>query len=133
MPEGEILEGPWGPGDPCEICRIPYPELHTDHIIPKMLGGKDDPDNIQWICPNCHHLKSQAERREMGELIRSRMAQISPEKRVEWGRKISGSVIRGEKLRAAWTPERRAEWSERMRGNTNARDAAVRKRVTSSE
>src|ERR1700712_421938 len=44
-------------------CGVTYSDLHKDHIVPKFEGGTDAPENIWYICPNCHHLKSQEERR----------------------------------------------------------------------
>ena len=49
--------------NPCPWNTRDYPELQEDHIVPKFEGGTNDPNNIRWICPNCHHIKSQEERR----------------------------------------------------------------------
>jgi hypothetical protein len=46
----------------CEVCGIWYPALEEDHKIPKHLGGTDDKENIQIICPNCHGIKTAIER-----------------------------------------------------------------------
>ena len=32
-----------------------------DHIIPLAEGGKDDDENVQGLCHDCHDVKSQAE------------------------------------------------------------------------
>ena len=29
-------------------------KLEEDHIIPKSLGGSDDPENKRWLCYGCH-------------------------------------------------------------------------------
>lgn len=29
----------------------------TDHIIPRGKRRNDAPENLQWLCPNCHRLK----------------------------------------------------------------------------
>lgn len=58
---------PWGPGSPCEICGLPYPDLRKEPIVPYWKGGTNDPDNYQRICPNCRNLKRT---REMNEGIR---------------------------------------------------------------
>jgi hypothetical protein len=56
--------GLWDDGEECALCEYPYPMLQTDHIVPRWKGGSDKKENLQRICPNCHHLKSQAERAE---------------------------------------------------------------------
>ena len=32
--------------------------LEKDHILPRAEGGSDDPSNLQWLCRNCHGLKT---------------------------------------------------------------------------
>lgn len=31
--------------------------MHSDHIVPKALGGSDEEENRQWLCPRCNLLK----------------------------------------------------------------------------
>jgi HNH endonuclease len=38
----------------CEDCGTERWKLHRHHIIPKSLGGLDDPSNIKCLCANCH-------------------------------------------------------------------------------
>lgn len=33
----------------------------ADHIVPRSRGGKDELDNLQWLCIDCHARKSAAE------------------------------------------------------------------------
>jgi hypothetical protein len=42
----------------CKICGIYRESLHRDHIQPRWDGGSDEPDNIQFICANCHQDKT---------------------------------------------------------------------------
>jgi 5-methylcytosine-specific restriction endonuclease McrA len=42
-------------------------EYDIDHIIPLHLGGSEDPDNLQALCPGCHRRKTDQER--IGALI----------------------------------------------------------------
>jgi len=118
------MMGPWGEGYPCASCGTPYPELQRDHIIARMDGGTDHPSNIQWLCPNCHHLKSQAERRRSGSYIAERMAAMSPEARARWRTNHEASMSR--RVMPVMTEERRALLAEQSRGNTYQRDGARR-------
>jgi 5-methylcytosine-specific restriction enzyme A len=36
-------------------------EGEVDHRTPLALGGSDDPNNLQWLCIDCHRLKTQRE------------------------------------------------------------------------
>lgn len=37
----------------CELCGFKeIVDLH--HIVPKMYGGEDNPENLITLCPNCH-------------------------------------------------------------------------------
>ena len=48
----------WEYGERCEFCGCMYPELQTDHIVPKFEGVSDEKGNKWKLCPNCHHLKT---------------------------------------------------------------------------
>lgn len=42
----------------CEYCRLPesadeWP-FHIDHIIARVHGGDDKPDNLSWSCTQCN-------------------------------------------------------------------------------
>lgn len=37
-------------------------EYDIDHIIPLHLGGSEEPDNLQALCPGCHRRKTDQER-----------------------------------------------------------------------
>lgn len=39
----------------------------VDHIVPKHLGGTDDPANLQSICNPCHKAKTARERGKPGQ------------------------------------------------------------------
>lgn len=49
------------PSGPCQICGIQRLSLHRDHIIPRWRGGGDEPENIQWLCANCHEDKTRVD------------------------------------------------------------------------
>lgn len=40
----------------CSYCGLAYDLLDWHHIIPCSEGGSDDPDNLTYLCPNCHRL-----------------------------------------------------------------------------
>ncbi|MGI8997293.1 MAG: HNH endonuclease signature motif containing protein [Pyrinomonadaceae bacterium] len=43
-------------GARCERCsyfRLPS-ILCLHHVLPRSKGGKDEPSNLELICPNCH-------------------------------------------------------------------------------
>jgi hypothetical protein len=46
----------------CRYCgkKPPETELRPDHVIPRTLGGKDDPDNLVTACVDCNAGKSSA-------------------------------------------------------------------------
>ncbi|RME27883.1 MAG: HNH endonuclease [Deltaproteobacteria bacterium] len=35
-------------------CRRRTIKIHVHHIMPRSLGGSDDPDNLCCLCPSCH-------------------------------------------------------------------------------
>jgi len=37
----------------CDICRSTY-ALEVDHIVPRALGGGDNPDNLRLLCRACN-------------------------------------------------------------------------------
>lgn len=51
--------------DSCESCGWKPPTikaLDVDHILPRSMGGTHHPSNLRTLCPNCHRLKTLAER-----------------------------------------------------------------------
>lgn len=43
----------------CQHCRkrIPFKEVHIDHIKPLSLGGNNRPLNLRTLCQTCHALR----------------------------------------------------------------------------
>ena len=41
----------------CSICKR-RPSVQVDHIVPVSKGGKDDRQNLQGVCLECHELKT---------------------------------------------------------------------------
>ena len=45
----------------CHMCKMLLPPtFEVDHIIELQDGGKDEYNNLQALCPNCHALKTRA-------------------------------------------------------------------------
>jgi len=43
----------------CQTCGFRDKEImEADHIKEKAIGGKDELDNMQTLCPNCHRRKT---------------------------------------------------------------------------
>jgi len=38
----------------CEICELENIRLHRHHIQSKSKGGKNNSNNLCYLCPNCH-------------------------------------------------------------------------------
>lgn len=52
----------------CQACgRVADKhEGQVDHRMPLAHGGSDDPGNLQWLCIECHRLKTQRENAQRG-------------------------------------------------------------------
>ena len=40
----------------CQLCG--QKATQADHIIPRAMGGTDDPGNLQALCTHCHAVKT---------------------------------------------------------------------------
>ncbi len=62
----------------CASCKTDISKLpvHFDHRIPLAMGGSDEVENRQALCPNCHAVKSQ---RDALEISRSAQRKARPE------------------------------------------------------
>ena len=59
-------------GHKCAACDEEVLEPEFDHTVPLCKGGKDDLENIQMLCKQCHALKSRAEGRAPLGYLKSR-------------------------------------------------------------
>ena len=48
-------------GYKCEVCGRVTAKGIADHIIPLAFGGKDEEDQMQWICHDCSQTKTKEE------------------------------------------------------------------------
>jgi hypothetical protein len=141
----------------CIHCGTYRVSLHQDHVVPKCKGGSDEPDNIQWLCANCHEDKTRIDLqgRILGPFTDEHKAKISAANigkkqgphTEEHKAKISAALIgrkcgpmseeRRMKLRAAnigskHTPEAKARMSEAQRRIWAERDPSTRDRMVAA-
>lgn len=68
----------------CAICAISLPPTwQVDHKTPLHLGGTNEWQNLQILCPSCHAEKTQLEAIEREGLKRDHVQQTSPYFRVQ--------------------------------------------------
>ena len=41
-------------GSRCAACERVLVKYHVDHVMPLVLGGKNEKENIQILCPSCN-------------------------------------------------------------------------------
>ena len=53
----------------CARCKkkLNVHAYHIDHKVPKALGGSDSIRNLQLLCPECHMLKTQEDRKKISK------------------------------------------------------------------
>lgn len=59
----------------CEICKE-WKELDPDHIVSRGRGGNNNPENIQWICRDCHEEKHSMNKKEKKERLKKSFSNI---------------------------------------------------------
>lgn len=50
----------------CQMCGRLTVKGEVDHVVPLHLGGSNGPENLQWLDPECHALKSKGEGESRG-------------------------------------------------------------------
>ena len=53
---GENVGPPPGPFPTCHYC--PRAGTTVDHVVPRAVGGPNDPDNLVPACPSCNQRKA---------------------------------------------------------------------------
>lgn len=63
----------------CAYCKRPASKLTRDHVIPKSMGGSDEPANIVWACESCNRSKgARTPRQWAADVLRYRKPQRVP-------------------------------------------------------
>ena len=63
-PRKQEAKGMPNHGCGCWLLAMPPGTVHVDHIVPRALGGTDDPDNLQALCHSCNLIKSDKYRQQ---------------------------------------------------------------------
>lgn len=48
-------------GYACKMCGRATIDGEVDHVVPLHVGGSNSEANYQWLCKDCHKLKSENE------------------------------------------------------------------------
>ncbi len=67
----EASHGRGAPTGYCTWCDAEEAGLHLEHIIPLDWDGLNDTKNLQWLCPDCHRVKTSWERQQPRPLGRN--------------------------------------------------------------
>ena len=71
----------------CQLCGAEE-NLHVDHIVPRALGGTDEPDNLRVLCRRCN-LARNGLKRPMGGFFDSVPTPPTPHRIVRRCRNIN--------------------------------------------
>ncbi|WP_371783681.1 HNH endonuclease [Streptosporangium subroseum] len=69
------------PGRPSDISIAGGPILDVDHIDDYAKGGRDHPELMIALCPNCHAVKTRGRSRE---ILREKLRKIAYERHLAW-------------------------------------------------
>lgn len=93
--KGKVAKRPFGL---CRKCHMFRHRLHRDRIIPGFRGGAYTPENVQYLCANCHEDKSKVEQQEWFNENRERFRAIQRK----------AQTLRRQKERSRETDERKS-------------------------
>lgn len=91
----------------CVRCGTFRISLHRDHIKPRVAGGNDAPENIQWLCANCHEDKTREDVTNPSYEIREKMRKAKLGKRLSEEHKLNQSKAH---LKRLSDPEKSAKY-----------------------
>ncbi|MFJ1796650.1 HNH endonuclease signature motif containing protein [Kitasatospora griseola] len=74
-------ENPGCGGQPDDVTDAGLPLLEVDHIEEIGAGGRDHPESMAALCPNCHAIKSRGRGRDV---LRAVLAEVSTRKHKTW-------------------------------------------------
>ncbi|WP_354642925.1 HNH endonuclease [Kitasatospora camelliae] len=78
---GGLCENPSCAGQPDDVTDDGRPLLEVDHIEEIAAGGRDHPEQMAALCPNCHAAKTRGRRRSQ---LRADLATAVGEAHLEW-------------------------------------------------
>ncbi|MFG3363529.1 HNH endonuclease [Streptomyces sp. NPDC048156] len=67
-------ENPKCTGQPADVTDRWHPILEVDHVVDLASGGRDHPNQMVALCPNCHAVKTRGRTREVLREILLRVA-----------------------------------------------------------
>ncbi|MDX2707568.1 HNH endonuclease signature motif containing protein [Streptomyces sp. PA03-6a] len=74
-------ENPGCGGQPTDVTDRGLPILDVDHIDDIAAGGRDHPESMIALCPNCHAMKTRGRGREE---LRALLAAVALERHTRW-------------------------------------------------
>lgn len=85
-------ENPGCEGAPSDVKDSGKPILEVDHIHDIAKGGRDDPEQMIALCPNCHAVKTYGTTREA---LRDRLLGVAQEAHAAWLSRAPGAAEHG--------------------------------------
>jgi 5-methylcytosine-specific restriction protein A len=78
---GGACESPHCTGQPDDVTPAGAPILDVDHVNDLALGGRDHPEEMVALCPNCHAVKTRGRSREK---LRADLLAVARERHAAW-------------------------------------------------
>ncbi|WP_052848485.1 HNH endonuclease [Streptomyces avicenniae] len=82
---GGRCENPGCTGQPHDVSRAGEPLLEVDHVRDLAGGGRDHPEQMAALCPNCHAIKTRGSR---GEELRAVLLAVAVERHLSASRAV---------------------------------------------
>ncbi|WP_033322335.1 HNH endonuclease signature motif containing protein [Streptomyces yerevanensis] len=83
---GGRCENPDCGGQPADVKDDGTPILEVDHLEEIAAGGRDHPEQMVALCPNCHVVKTHGRTREA---LRSLLAEVAAHAHARWNREVA--------------------------------------------
>jgi 5-methylcytosine-specific restriction endonuclease McrA len=78
---GGRCENPDCGGQPSDVTDSGQAILEVDHVVEIAAGGRDNPEQMVALCPNCHAMKTRGRSRES---LRSVLMELAAQRHAEW-------------------------------------------------